>query len=94
MELWPQNFRYNVPHLLYSGFNLELKKNVTGPLQGLKIRGGLVVMDGDNVPILVEIGWIDLQKTGGGGVNPPQPPACDGPVCRHWLSNDISGRER
>ena len=27
--------------------------------------GGLVVMVGDNVPILVEIGWIGLPKTGG-----------------------------
>ena len=27
--------------------------------------GGLVVMGGDNVPTLVEIGWIDLPKTGG-----------------------------
>ena len=26
--------------------------------------GGLVVMGGDNVPTLVEIGWLDLLKTG------------------------------
>ena len=29
--------------------------------------GGVVVMGGDNVPTLVEIGGIDLPKTGGGG---------------------------
>ena len=28
--------------------------------------GGLVVMSGENVPTLVEIGWIDMPKTGGG----------------------------
>ena len=37
----------------------------TGPSQGLKIRGGLVVLGGDNVPPLVEIGLTDLTKTGG-----------------------------
>jgi hypothetical protein len=45
-----------------------------GPLQGLKIRGGgLVVLGGDNVsPPLVKIGLTDLPKTG--GLKPCQPP--------------------
>ena len=42
--------------------------------------GGLVILGGDNVSPLVEIGLTDLPKTGGGGLKPPQPPACDGPV--------------
>ena len=46
----------------------------TGPSQGLKIRGGLVVMGGDYVPPLVEIGLTDLPKTGGGAKAPPAPP--------------------
>ena len=37
--------------------------------------GVLVVMDGDNVSPLVEIGLTDLPKTG--GAEAPQPPACD-----------------
>ena len=36
-----------------------------GPSQGLKNPGGLVVLDGDNVSLLVEIGLTDLPKTGG-----------------------------
>ena len=37
-----------------------------GPSQGLRIREGLVVQGGDNVPPpLVEIGLNDLPKTGG-----------------------------
>ena len=43
-----------------------------GPSQGLKIRGGHVILGGDNVPPLVEIGLTDLPKSG--------PPACDGPA--------------
>ncbi len=45
-----------------------------GPLQGLKLRGGgLVVLGGDNVsPPLVKIGLTDLPKTG--GLKPCQPP--------------------
>ena len=39
--------------------------NIAGPSQGLKIRGGLVVLGGENVPPLVEIGLTDLPKTGG-----------------------------
>ena len=43
--------------------------------------GGLVVLGGDNVSPLVEIGLTDLLKTG--GLKPLQPPpACDGPVGR------------
>ena len=37
-------------------------------------RGGLVVLGGENVPPLVEIGLTDLPKTGGGGHVPPRPP--------------------
>jgi hypothetical protein len=36
--------------------------------------GGLVVIGGDNVPTLVEVGWIDLPKT----VAPPAPPLATG----------------
>ena len=39
--------------------------------------GGHVVLGGDNVPPLVEIGLTDLPKSGGHG--PPGPPTCDGP---------------
>ena len=35
--------------------------------------GGLVVLGGDNVPTLVEIGWIDLPKTGGAKAPPALP---------------------
>ena len=35
--------------------------------------GGLVILCGENVPPLVEIGLTDLPKTGG-GLEPPQPP--------------------
>ena len=44
--------------------------------------GGLVVMGGDNVPTLVEIGWIDLPKTGR-TKTPPQPPH----LGRAWVTN-------
>ena len=37
--------------------------------------GGLVVLGGDNVPPLVEIGLTDLPKTGRGAKAPPAPPA-------------------
>ena len=38
--------------------------------------GGHVVLGGDNVPPLVEIGLTDPPKTGGGGfVPPPGPPS-------------------
>ena len=39
--------------------------------------GGHVVLDGDNVPTLVEIGLADLPKSGVGTA--PRPPTCDGP---------------
>ena len=39
--------------------------------------GGLVVLGGDNVPTLVEIGWIDLPKTEGAKA-PPAPPLATG----------------
>ena len=38
--------------------------------------GGHIVLGGDNVPPLVEIGLTDLSKSGGGG---HRPPACDRP---------------
>ena len=41
--------------------------------------GGLVVLGGDNVSPLVEIGLTDLPNIGG-GLKPPQPPPCDGPA--------------
>ena len=47
----------------------------SGPSQGLKIFWGLVVLGGDNVSPLVEIGLADLPNIGGA-----QPPPCDGPV--------------
>ena len=34
-------------------------------------QGGLVVMGGDNVPPLVEIGLTDMPKTGGAKAPPP-----------------------
>ena len=40
--------------------------------------GGHVILGGDNVPPLVEIGLTDLTKSGGHG--PPGPLACDGPA--------------
>ena len=41
--------------------------------RNVRKSGGLVVMDGDNVPPLVEIGLTDLPKTGG-ALAPPAPP--------------------
>ena len=41
--------------------------------------GGHIVLGGDNVPPLVEIGLTDLSKSGGAQA-PPAPPACDRPV--------------
>ena len=41
--------------------------------------GGHIVLGGDNVPPLVEIGLTDLSKSGG-GTCPPGPPACDRPA--------------
>ena len=38
-----------------------------------EVLGGLVVLDGDNVSPLVEIGLTDLPKTGGAKA-PPAPP--------------------
>ena len=43
-----------------------------GPSQGLK-SGGFVVLGGENVSPLVEIGLTDLLKTGEGGLEPTQP---------------------
>ena len=40
---------------------------------------GLVVLGGENVSPLVEIGLTDLPKTGG-GLKPPKPPPGDGPA--------------
>ena len=41
-----------------------------GPSQGLKIWGGHIVLGGDNMPSLVEIGLTDLQKSGEARVPP------------------------
>ena len=46
--------------------------------------GGLVVLGGDNVSPLVEIGLTDLPKTGG-AIAPPSPPTGDGPVLHHCI---------
>ena len=43
-----------------------------GPSQGLKFRG-LVVLGGDNVSPLVEIGLTDLPKSGGAAAPPASP---------------------
>ena len=43
-------------------------------------RGGLVVLGGDNVPPLVEIGLTDLPKNvGAEAPQPPPPLSCDRP---------------
>ena len=42
--------------------------------------GGHIVLGGDNVPPLVEIGLTDLSKSGGAYSPLPPPPTCDGPV--------------
>ena len=44
--------------------------DLTGMQQGLKIRGGQVVLGGDNVSPLVEIGLIDPPKSGGAAAPP------------------------
>ena len=51
--------------------------------QGSKIRGGQVVLGGDNVSPLVEIGLTDPPKSGGAAA----PPASDLAAC---LSSDES----
>ena len=40
--------------------------------------GGHVILGGDNVPPLVEIGLTDLTKSGGGAGAPPAPPLATG----------------
>ena len=47
--------------------------------------GGYIVMGGDNVPPLVEIGLTDLPKTGGARA-PPGPPACDRPALHYVVT--------
>ena len=53
--------------------------------QGSKIRGGLVVLGGDNVSPLVEIGLTDLPKT---GEAPPLATALGG---KRWWYYDFFG---
>ena len=61
----------------------------SGPSQGL-IRGGrLVVLGGDNVPPLVEIGLTDLPKTGGAKA-PPAPPLATALSCNIYMCTLIS----
>jgi hypothetical protein len=48
-----------------------------------KNPGGLVVLGGDNVPPLVEIGLTDLTKTG--GAKAPLAPPGDSPVGKYLL---------
>ena len=50
----------------------------------VKNPGGQVVLGGDNVSPLVDIGLADLPKSGGTRApRPPGPPTCDGPVIRN-----------
>ena len=42
--------------------------------------GGHVILGGENVPPLVEIGLTDLPKSGGGARAPPAPPLAKGLV--------------
>ena len=58
-------------------FSLHSTLCSTGPSQGLKIRGGHVILGGDNVPSLVEIGLTTLPKSGGART-PPTPPLATG----------------
>ena len=46
---------------------------ISGPSQGLKIRGGHVILGGENVPPLVEIGLTDLPKSGCAMAHPAHP---------------------
>ena len=48
--------------------------------------GGHIVLGGDNVPPLNEIGLTDLPKSGG-------PPACDGPVIKAHVTNSINSTQ-
>ena len=48
-------------------FNVVSVVVLTGPSQGLKIRGGTYYWVGIICPTLVEIGLTDLPKSGGGG---------------------------
>ena len=52
---------------------------VCRPVARSENPGGLVVLGGDNVPPLVEIGLTDLPKTGGAEAPPPQPLPCNRP---------------
>ena len=45
---------------------------------GSENPGGHVVLGGDNMPSLVEIGLADLPKSGGGARAPPAPPLATG----------------
>ena len=49
-------------------------KILAGMQQGSKIWGGHIVLGGDNVLPLVEIGLTDLPKSGGGGARAPPAP--------------------
>ena len=62
-HIWPTLFR-GVP-VLKAGLS-----------QGLKNPGGLVVLDGDNVSLLVEVGLTDLPKTGGANLRKIKMNAC------------------
>ena len=53
-----------------------LKWSVDRVVARSEILGGLVVLGGDNLSPLGEIGLADLPNMGG---KPPQPPPCDGP---------------
>ena len=58
---------------IYSRFDLHIRAVARS-----EIPGGLVVLGGDIVSPLVEIGLADLPNIG--GAKAPQPPPCDGPV--------------
>ena len=56
--------------------------------------GGHVVLGGDNVPPLVEIGLADLPKSVGGGTGPPGPPTCDGPAYLDFSNKLLTTNKR
>ena len=80
--VWTINGAFHFPFVLHSR-----------AVARSEIFGGLVLLGGDNVSPLVEIGLADLPNIG--GAKAPQPPPCDGPVTpshftqseRSWAGN-------
>ena len=73
---------YSIVNITGTGIEMTNNYNNSGTgsraVARSEIFGGLVVLGGDNVSPLVEIGLADLPNIG--GLKPPQPPPCDGPV--------------